>query len=475
MKIFFVIKSALWFSYFESVIKTLLDRGHTVKLYFYLKHSRKYPRYALDNFLKKNRGLEVHFIEDRDELWRRPLKFLRQLVHYSFILSQSHQDEYHIDLYLNRLTKNRFLILLFSLSVFKTIVKQKLARKLFLFFNSSIFSLNKNAVLSIQNFQPDIVLATPVNFTQPDELDYLEAAKASAIKTVIPILSWDNLAFKGSLQFVPDWLFVWNEHQMNEAIEYHNVPKEKVVIIGSTVFDKWFHLEDYLLTREELFNRFNFDPAKNYAVYLGNAPHVGAENEKLNNQSWLPLKISEAMLNSSDSRINELNLIVRPHGGNQDDFKNIKGDNITLWLRDEVLPESEDSFKMYASALYYATCTIGLNTTAMVDSVLTGTPTITMIIDEYKNSSTLSATYFMKILEYDIYNIANDIDSCIRLIKSFMEGINPKETNRERFLESFARPRGLTTDVGEVFTREIERIYSTFDEESKKTSVCYPH
>ena len=100
MKIFFVIKSALWFSYFESVIKTLLDRGHTVKLYFYLKHSRKYPRYALDNFLKKNRGLEVHFIEDRDELWRRPLKFLRQLVHYSFILSQSHQDEYHIDLYL---------------------------------------------------------------------------------------------------------------------------------------------------------------------------------------------------------------------------------------------------------------------------------------------------------------------------------------------------------------------------------------
>tara|TARA_B100001971_G_scaffold28569_1_gene22917 strand:- start:183 stop:1610 length:1428 start_codon:yes stop_codon:yes gene_type:complete len=475
MKILFVINQRYtYFSYFESAIRSLLDKGHTIELHLYQEHSNK-RQLALDNFLEEGMNMRVCWAPERDDIWRRPIQFVRDLIHYSFIISQSHQDEYHVALYLNRLTTNRILKLLFSLSIVKLIIKQQLMKKLFSFLSSSVFSLNKDVIESIRHFEPDIILVTPVNFTQPDELDYLEAARACGIKTVIPVYSWDNLAFKGSLQFVPDWLFVWNEHQMNEAIEYHNVPKEKVVIIGSTVFDKWFHLEDYLLTREELFNRFNFDPAKNYAVYLGNAPHVGAENEKLNNQSWLPLKISEAMLNSSDSRINELNLIVRPHGGNQDDFKNIKGDNITLWLRDEVLPESEDSFKMYASALYYATCTIGLNTTAMVDSVLTGTPTITMIIDEYKNSSTLSATYFMKILEYDIYNIANDIDSCIRLIKSFMEGINPKETNRERFLESFARPRGLTTDVGEVFTREIERIYSTFDEESKKTSVCYPH
>ncbi len=475
MKILFVINQKYArFSYFESVVQSLLDRGHFIELHLYQKHRKKH-QHSLDHFLEEGMNMRVYWIPERDDIWRRPILFVRDLIHYSYILSQSHQDEYHIALYLNRLTTNRILRLLFSLSIVKIIIKQRLMKKLFSFLSSSVFSLNKDVIESIRNFEPDIILVTPVNFTQPDELDYLEAARACGIKTVIPVYSWDNLTIKGSLQFIPDCLFVWNKHQMNEAIKYHNVPKEKVVIIGVPVFDKWFHLEDYLLTREELLKRFNLNQNNEYVLYLGSAPHIGAEDEKLNNESWLPLKISEVMLNSSVSCINKMHLIVRPHGGNQDNFKNIKGENITSWLRDEILPETEDSFRMYASTLYHATCTIGLNTTAMVDSVLAGTPSITMIIDEYKNSSTLKAKYFMKILDYEIYNIANNIDSCIRLIKNFLEGINPKEANRDRFLESFVRPRGLDNEVSEVFTREIERIYSSSHKEPIKTSVFSPH
>jgi hypothetical protein len=55
-----------------------------------------------------------------------------------------------------------------------------------------------------------------------------------------------------------------------------------------------------------------------------------------------------------------------------------------------------------------------------------------------------------------------------------MEGVNPKEKNRDRFLELFVRPRGLENEVAEVFAREIERIHSFSYKEQKNNSIILP-
>ena len=61
-----------------------------------------------------------------------------------------------------------------------------------------------------------------------------------AFRSVAAIASWDNLTNKGHMRVVPDLVTVWNEHQKQEAVEYHGVPADRVAVTGAQLFDRWF-------------------------------------------------------------------------------------------------------------------------------------------------------------------------------------------------------------------------------------------
>jgi hypothetical protein len=68
-----------------------------------------------------------------------------------------------------------------------------------------------------------VVLVTPLVELGSDQPDWIKSARALGIPVGFPVFSWDNLTTKGVLHVQPDRLFVWNDIQRREAIEYHNV------------------------------------------------------------------------------------------------------------------------------------------------------------------------------------------------------------------------------------------------------------
>jgi hypothetical protein len=51
------------------------------------------------------------------------------------------------------------------------------------------------------------------------QVDYVRAAKARGIRSVLAVGSWDHLTTKGLIHELPDRIIVWNELQRTEAVE----------------------------------------------------------------------------------------------------------------------------------------------------------------------------------------------------------------------------------------------------------------
>ena len=60
------------------------------------------------------------------------------------------------------------------------------------------------------------------------------------------MLSWDNLTSKGYMGAVPDHLLVWSDLMADEAVRYHDFPRERIHWCGAAQFDHYFGLRDRL-------------------------------------------------------------------------------------------------------------------------------------------------------------------------------------------------------------------------------------
>ena len=70
---------------------------------------------------------------------------------------------------------------------------------------------HSTALEVIEEIAPDVVVVSPmVHFFTP-ELEYVKAAKAAGIPSVLAVASWDNLTNKGKMKVMPDVVAVWND------------------------------------------------------------------------------------------------------------------------------------------------------------------------------------------------------------------------------------------------------------------------
>ena len=65
----------------------------------------------------------------------------------------------------------------------------------------------------VRELAPDVVVVTGTFRHVSSEVELLKSARALGIPAGIFVTSWDNLTNKGSLKFVPERVFVWNEIQ----------------------------------------------------------------------------------------------------------------------------------------------------------------------------------------------------------------------------------------------------------------------
>lgn len=223
------------------------------------------------------------------------------------------------------------------------------------------YSPPKRVFDELKKIRPDVLCVTSLAFTlyHPDH-DFAIAAKRMNIPVVSFIPTWDNLTTKTKIYPIADLYFAWNNWHKKELIEYHNVPSERIKIIGAFIFEQWLY--DLQPTpREEFCKRYGFNPAQSIECYLGTSPAL------LTNEENIILQFLK--------RYKDYQWIIRPHpDAFIDENKLMNEDNYV-----RVIPSrGENSFQNLQLAFdtyYHSSAVHGINTSAFIEALLTGTIT----------------------------------------------------------------------------------------------------
>lgn len=129
-----------------------------------------------------------------------------------------------------------------------------------------------------QKYRPSLVVTATTGNVAKSDLPVLWEARASGVKTLCLVHSWDNITglFKGMMLARPDWLGTWNELQKREAVEVHFYNADCVKVVGPPQFDL-YREPDIFEPRETFLRKVGLDPNKK-VITLAEATMHSAEN-----------------------------------------------------------------------------------------------------------------------------------------------------------------------------------------------------
>ena len=170
---------------------------------------------------------------------------------------------------------------------------------------------------------------------------------------------------------------------------------------------------------------------------------------------------------------NNIHLLIGPHGHNVSQFDDVK-EIIPLYPNEGGLPDNDISKQIFLNSMKYSTATVGINNSAMIDSLINYTPCIT-IIDENHRESQINVPHFQHFKSYNLLYEVKNVSTCSDLIKQLIErgeSDNKKEQNR-KFIKEFIRPYGIKKSAGYISARLIELTGEGFTVDKIKQQITY--
>lgn len=305
--------------------------------------------------------------------------------------------------------------------------------------------------LFLRSHQPDVVLLTPLVDFGSYQTDYVKTAHRIGVPVGFLPFSWDNLTNRGLIRIPPDRVLVWNDHQKREAVTFHGVPADRVVVTGAGRFDDFFAMQPST-SRAEFCARAGLDPARPILLYLCSSNFV-APNEVSFVRRWMC-----AVRGASDPVLARSGILVRPHPAHPEPWQGESlgsAENAVIWSDEAKIQADPGLF----DSLYHASAVVGLNTSAMIEAGIVGKPVHTIQTEEFAGGQE-QTLHFHYLLAGNggLVEVATTMDDHVRQLASTLADPEPGRARSLAFVESFVRPRGLATPVAPIVADEIERL-----------------
>jgi hypothetical protein len=306
----------------------------------------------------------------------------------------------------------------------------------------------------IADQRPDVVLVTPLIELGSPQMDHLAAAKALGIRTALPVASWDHLSSKAVIRNVPDLLLVWNDIQKQEAVAMHGVPAERVVVTGAHPYDQWFGRVPSR-SRESFCSRVGLRSDRPFLVYLCSSLFRGTANEPAFVERWV-----EAVRTSTDPRLKDIGILIRPHPARPDEWKQIDLSgfrNIAFW---GAHPVDEEAKNDYFDSMYYSAAVVGLNTSAFLEAAVVGKPVHAVLDEEISKHNQEGTIHFHYLLDVNggLLRVARTLDEHVQLLAASLVPEGGGDEKAHRFVEGFIRPFGASVAATPRFADAIETL-----------------
>ena len=310
----------------------------------------------------------------------------------------------------------------------------------------------------IREQRPDVVLVAPVVGGGSPQVEYLRAAAALGIPSVLPVASWDNLTNKGVIKEEPTLTIVWNEAQVEEAVRLHGIRRERVLATGAHSFDHWFGWEPST-TREEFATKVGLDPARPFLLYVCSSGFIGRQEPEFI-EEWV------ARLSASDNvLLREANVIVRPHPQNVAAWSDRKigpVGQIAVWPRGGAAPTDDERKSDYYDSIYHASAVVGINTSAQVEAAIVGRPVFTIADERFRKTQegTLHFAHLAGTSDDGMLVIAHSWDEHLEQLSAALARPDEHRARLDAFVRRFARPHGLDERAAPRLACAVERVAS---------------
>ncbi len=301
--------------------------------------------------------------------------------------------------------------------------------------------------------QPDLLLVTPLLYFGSQQVEYVRAARALGIPTVLGVGSWDHLTTKGLIHEQPDRVIVWNEAQRVEAGELHGIPRDRVTVTGAQAYDHWFSAKPTLL-RAEFCAKVGVPSDRPLLLYLCSSPFI-TPHEVGFVRRWI-----EAIRSSSDPELRRAALLIRPHPQNAQqwqDFDPFAYEAVGIWPRAGANPVDSEARSDYYDSMYHSAAVVGVNTSALIESGIVGRPVYTVLTAEFagQQEGTLHFQH-LKNVNGGLLTVAASLEEhCEQLHDAVRRGNEPDPRSRA-FVEAFVRPYGIDQPAAERFVAAVE-------------------
>lgn len=453
LRLLFFLHSLGYVRFFDPVIRELLERGHRVHLVFERDDHEPGEQEWLTAMERHERFSAALTQALKYDVWRHFAVGLRSATDLARYFSPGSRDAGYLFVRAEHRAPDWFRRLMRGPFAGSSRGSAAVAR---------VLAAVEAAVPSCRRLEREISAAGPDVFVLGPHLapgmrhsDYLKAAHALGLRTVMCVPSWDNLSSKQQIHELPDRVIVWNETQAKEAIDLHHVPRERIVVTGAQSFDLWFSWEPR--PREQVCARAGLDPDRPYVLYVGGALFPAALTEA----EWARRWLGEVRRHPALERVG---VLFRPHPTRVAEWASVgfeDFENVAVWGPPPgQMPLDPRSRADFYDSIYHSAAVFGLNTSAMIESAVVGRSVHTMLVPEF-SASQRGVFHFEYLLGVG-GGLLRAAETFAQLREQLVEAVERRDATaderRRRFLEAFVRPHGLERPATPIVADTIEAV-----------------
>ncbi len=331
----------------------------------------------------------------------------------------------------------------------------------------------------LTSLNPKLLIATyPVAW---QEATLLHSARNQGIKTVIHLLSWDNITCKGRFAETADEYIVWGPIMKEELLEFYDVDPSIIHMTGVPHFDLHYQQkgnDNYRTYVEEL----GLDSEKPYLFFAMSSPYFAPREVDIVER--LTKDISREVFG------HDLQLIVRPHPQNMQghmmdkswlprlknlddslvkvDYPELNNESRLNWSM-----EHEDMIRLSA-LLSGSSLVLNSGSTVSIDALMAGAPVVITSFDDdqelpYWNSAKrlIDFPHLAKLVAMGGVQIASSYMILCNLIERYL---NNKESDLEA--RELAIKKECLTSEGRATEMVIVTLIKLFEGvEANKTHL----
>lgn len=309
----------------------------------------------------------------------------------------------------------------------------------------------------VAEIQPDALVVSPLVDARTDLTDYVAAARSLRIPSALAVASWDNLSSKGLVRVVPDRVVVWNETQAREAVEFHAVPRRRVVITGAQPYDRWFGREPST-TAEEFRRRRGLPPGRPYVLFAGST----RQNQSPGLEPRFVCAWIEALRGSGRPELVDLAVLVRPHPTNEEMWRDVdlgELDGVVVWRREHGLPLAEPDRAEYFDSLRHSAAVVAINSTALLEAAIVDRPAHSVALPQFRSlQHDLLHYHYLLPAHGGFVREAGTLAEHVELLAQDIADPAATASRRRDFVASFIRPYGVESAATPRLVAELERL-----------------